>query len=115
MIAATTAARINAIWFGPPELLSPNRATDPASSATSAAMGNNESASDGFVTVGVMGRDDSIPPMPALTGVRVIDLTRLLPGAFATLMLAELGAEVIKVEDPRGGDPMRHLPPFLDG
>lgn len=53
--------------------------------------------------------------MPALTGVRVIDLTRLLPGAFATLMLAELGAEVIKVEDPRGGDPMRHLPPFLDG
>lgn len=53
--------------------------------------------------------------MPALTGVRVIDLTRLLPGAFATLMLAELGAEVIKVEDPRGGDPMRHLPPFVGG
>ncbi len=53
--------------------------------------------------------------MPALTGVRVVDLTRLLPGAFATLMLAELGAEVIKVEDPRGGDPMRHLPPFVDG
>lgn len=53
--------------------------------------------------------------MAALTGVRVIDLTRLLPGAFATLMLAELGAEVIKVEDPRGGDPMRHLPPFVDG
>jgi len=53
--------------------------------------------------------------MPALSGVRVIDLTRLLPGAFATLMLAELGAEVIKVEDPRGGDPMRHLPPLIDG
>jgi crotonobetainyl-CoA:carnitine CoA-transferase CaiB-like acyl-CoA transferase len=53
--------------------------------------------------------------MAALTGVRVIDLTRLLPGAFATLMLAELGAEVIKVEDPRGGDPMRHLPPFVGG
>ena len=50
-----------------------------------------------------------------LSGVRVLDLTRLLPGAFATLMLAELGAEVIKVEDPRHGDPIRHLPPLLDG
>jgi len=50
-----------------------------------------------------------------LAGVRVIDLSRLLPGAFATLMLAELGAEVIKVEDPRGGDPMRHLPPLVGG
>lgn len=53
--------------------------------------------------------------MAPLTGVRVVDLSRLLPGAFATLMLAELGAEVIKVEDPRGGDPMRVLPPFVRG
>ncbi len=50
-----------------------------------------------------------------LSGVRVVDLTRLLPGAFATLMLAELGAEVIKVEDPNGGDPMRRLPPLVGG
>lgn len=57
-----------------------------------------------------------VPPLPGpLAGVRVLDLSRLLPGAFATQMLAELGAEVLKVEDPAGGDPMRHLPPILDG
>jgi alpha-methylacyl-CoA racemase len=44
-----------------------------------------------------------------LEGVRVLDLTRLLPGAYATLLLAKLGAEVVKVEDPRGGDTMRTL------
>jgi alpha-methylacyl-CoA racemase len=45
-----------------------------------------------------------------LDGVRVLDLTRLLPGAYATLLLADLGAEVVKIEDPRGGDGMRSLP-----
>src|SRR5262245_28781476 len=51
-----------------------------------------------------------------LQGLTVLDLTRLLPGAFSTLMLAELGADVIKIEDPKtGGDPMRHLPPLVNG
>ena len=49
---------------------------------------------------------------PPLSGVRVLDLTRLLPGPFATLVLADLGADVVKVEDPRGGDWLRVLPPL---
>src|SRR5689334_20118260 len=50
-----------------------------------------------------------------LTGIRVLDLTRLLPGAYATGLLGDLGAEVIKVEQPGGGDPMRQFPPRLHG
>lgn len=50
-----------------------------------------------------------------LSGVRVLDFSRLIPGNFATLMLAELGADVIKIEDAKHGDPTRHLPPSLDG
>lgn len=47
--------------------------------------------------------------------LRVIDLSRLLPGPFASLCLQGLGAEVIKIEEPGGGDYLRHFPPFIDG
>jgi alpha-methylacyl-CoA racemase len=48
-----------------------------------------------------------------LDGIRVLDLTRLLPGAVATMMLADLGADVIKVEDPNGGDYARWMSPQI--
>ena len=47
-----------------------------------------------------------------LAGVRVLDLSRLLPGPYATLVLADLGAEVVKLEDPVGGDYARWMPPL---
>lgn len=42
-----------------------------------------------------------------LQGIRVVDLTRILSGPFCSMFLADMGAEVIKVEDPEGGDPIR--------
>ena len=50
-----------------------------------------------------------------LEGIRVLDLTRLLPGAFCSLLLADMGADVIKVEEPGSGDYMRWFPPLIDG
>lgn len=50
-----------------------------------------------------------------LDGMRILDLTRLLPGGVCTMMLADLGADVVKVEDPNGGDYARWLGPQIDG
>src|SRR5689334_16537292 len=50
-----------------------------------------------------------------LQGILVVDLTRVLAGPFCTMMLAELGARVIKVEYPDGGDDSRRFDPFIDG
>jgi alpha-methylacyl-CoA racemase len=50
-----------------------------------------------------------------LSGLRVLDLTRLLPGGFCTLLFADLGAEVVKVEDTAMGDYIRWAPPYYEG
>jgi crotonobetainyl-CoA:carnitine CoA-transferase CaiB-like acyl-CoA transferase len=50
-----------------------------------------------------------------LEGLRVLDLTRLLPGGFCSMLLADFGADVIKVEDTGLGDYVRWAPPFYEG
>ncbi len=53
--------------------------------------------------------------MTALADIRVLDLSRLLPGGFCSLLLADFGAEVLKVEDTGMGDYIRWSPPFHEG
>ena len=58
--------------------------------------------------------DGGRPSLP-LEGVRVLDLSRLLPGGFCSLLLADFGADVLKVEDTGMGDYIRWSPPFYEG
>jgi crotonobetainyl-CoA:carnitine CoA-transferase CaiB-like acyl-CoA transferase len=53
--------------------------------------------------------------MRTLDGVRVLDLTRLLPGDYCTMLLGDMGAEVIKIEEPSLGDYIRWIPPLIKG
>ena len=54
-----------------------------------------------------------MPDMLPLDGVRVLDLSRYTAGPFCTRILADYGADIIKVEDPNGGDPARYIGPFF--
>ncbi|MGH7278121.1 MAG: CoA transferase, partial [Candidatus Rokuibacteriota bacterium] len=50
----------------------------------------------------------------ALDGLRVIDLSTHLSGPYCSMLLGDMGADVVKVERPEGDD-MRHVPPFVNG
>src|SRR3954453_9019414 len=50
-----------------------------------------------------------------LAGIRIVDLTRVLAGPYCTMVLGDLGADVVKVERPRAGDDSRHIGPFING
>lgn len=52
---------------------------------------------------------------PPLKGTRVLDLTRVLSGPFCSMILSDLGAEIIKIEIPTRGDDTRAYPPFIEG
>lgn len=56
-----------------------------------------------------------MPQPPPLTGLRVLELTNYMAGPFCAMVLADLGADVIKVENPNGGDLSRANPPFVHG
>lgn len=53
--------------------------------------------------------------LKALEGIKILDLSRVLAGPFCTMLLADMGAEVIKVEIPDKGDDSRSFPPFKEG
>lgn len=55
---------------------------------------------------------DPSPAAPPLAGIRVLDLSRLLPGGYCTMLMADLGADVVKVEEPERGDHLRWMQPL---
>lgn len=55
------------------------------------------------------------PTTGPLLGLTILDLTRLLPGPLGTMLMADMGADVIKIEDPQAPDYVRSFPPYVNG
>ena len=53
--------------------------------------------------------------MGALTGLKILDFSTLLPGPYATLMLGDMGAEIIKISSPDKPDIVADYPPYIEG
>jgi crotonobetainyl-CoA:carnitine CoA-transferase CaiB-like acyl-CoA transferase len=63
-----------------------------------------------------MTKNQQLPADRPLSGIRVLDLSRMLTGDYAAMLLGDMGAEVIKIEEVDGGDPLRKMPPhFVQG
>jgi crotonobetainyl-CoA:carnitine CoA-transferase CaiB-like acyl-CoA transferase len=70
---------------------------------------------DGWRGDGMIRDEREMCMASALDGVTVLDLSRVLAGPFCSMMLADMGADVLKIEEPEGGDESRTWPPFVAG
>lgn len=62
-----------------------------------------------------MNKDKQVSPILPLQGIKVIEFCNVAAGPFCGMLLADMGADVIKVENPNGGDSLRQWPPFTEG